>query len=156
MVIWAATVSVYYEANRDKQRQGVVTMERLVMLSTIAMALGALTVVLVMLSGCGCSQEANTDEIKWIQCDVSVEDPAPAPTRGRLAVDPAEADRYRMGKELRNLDAQSAKHQTIDRIAARLDESGTPCWIPEDLNCDGVIDVLDMIPVGQVNIGGAK
>jgi hypothetical protein len=34
-------------------------------------------------------------------------------------------------------------------IAKHWRETGTPCWIPIVVNCEGVISILDMILVGQ-------
>jgi len=119
-------------------------------------AMAILLVMLVCVGGCGCSSEAKiktTDVIKVAPVEILTT--PPTPMTKHLAVDPVAAERYRLNEEIANIDGQKdMKTRTIDRIATKFGEVGPPCWIPEDVNCDGIIDVLDMIPVGQIEIAG--
>ncbi len=38
---------------------------------------------------------------------------------------------------------------TLDSISSHLNEVGVPGWLPEDINKDGVVNVLDMIVLAQ-------
>lgn len=105
---------------------------------------------------------------------ISFESPDPIPrTPKSYVVDPVDAMNYKLDKienelsnslkedfeELRaiiiaNFPSEEArmKHTTLDRFKIHFGETGKPGWIPEDVNKDGIIDVLDMIPIAVTNI----
>jgi len=79
-----------------------------------------------------------------------IPDPAPESSNGRMAVDPAAAERYRQAKAAQAApDYKTMCYDALEKIRVHFGEVGEPYFIPQDVNGDARVDLFDMIDIGQ-------
>lgn len=76
--------------------------------------------------------------------------PAPSVETGgnTFKVSEGDAERFRIDTA-KPPDAETVKQDAVDRVMAHYGETGKAHFIPEDINGDGIVDLFDLIALGQ-------